>query len=205
MKILIGTKNAYKSGEMEHLLKDIPDVEIIFLKDVHLNVTVEEDQASLLGNAKKKAREISANCDYYVLCSDGGMSIPGLGNKWDILRNQRIVGENSSDIRKVNNLLELMKDLKGEERVAEYSFALALGYQGKVLWSTEEITEKGLILEDQKDLEIPEYKWMGQLLYFPEYKNIHNKLTDNQRADLRTKSMAKLKNKLDEFITNYKF
>lgn len=200
MKILIGTKNAYKAGEMEYLLNDIPDLEIVFLKDIELNVYIEEDQTSLLGNAEKKAKEISSKCDYYVLCSDGGMNIPGLGNKWDILRNQRIVGEHNTDLEKCNNLLNIMKGLKGSERIAEYSFALAIGHHGSVLWSTEEVTEKGEIAEELPDSTIPEYKWMGQLLYFPKYKAVHNQLSEEERSDLRKKSMQILKQKLMSFL-----
>ncbi len=202
MKILIGTKNAYKVGEMEYLISDIKGVEVMFLKDVDLDIHVEEDQPSLLGNAQKKAREISIHFEDYVLCSDGGMDIPGLGKKWDVLRNQRIVGEHKTDLEKANTLLNLMNGLKGSERKAEYRFALAIGLKGEVLWSEEEVTEKGFIAEKLLDENIPEFKWMGQVLYFPEYERIHNNLSFEQRVDLREKSMSNLKEKVSFFINS---
>ena len=112
MNILIGTKNPYKAGVMEYMLSDIDDVKIHFLKDSNINIEIEEDGPSLIENAKKKAREISKYTDWYVLTSDGGVDIPSLGSKWDILRNQRIVGHENDDITKVINILKLMKGIK---------------------------------------------------------------------------------------------
>jgi len=51
MDILIGTKNPYKSSEMEYLLTGIHDVKIHFLKDTDINLNIEEDGKSLTENA----------------------------------------------------------------------------------------------------------------------------------------------------------
>lgn len=134
MDILIGTRNAYKKGEMIWFLGKNLKLNIHSLDELSINVKVEENESSLIKNAKKKAKEFSKLTDYYVLASDGGINIPGLGNKWDILKNQRTVGENNSDLVKAKFLLNLMKDLKGEERKVIYHLALALAKNGKVIW-----------------------------------------------------------------------
>lgn len=79
MDILIGTKNAYKATEMAQFLAGIPNLEILFLKDFDLEINVVEDQATLEGNARKKAKAISKLGNWHVLTSDGGVDIPGLG------------------------------------------------------------------------------------------------------------------------------
>ena len=56
-------------------------------KDSDINIEVEEDGLSLSENAQQKAVEISKYTNMYVLASDGGVDIPSLGDKWDILRN----------------------------------------------------------------------------------------------------------------------
>lgn len=122
MKVLIGTKNPYKAGVMEYILKDSPNIQIYFLKDTDIDVDVEEDGDTLIDNARKKAVEISKHTDMYVLTSDGGVDIPGLKDKWDILRNQRIVGHDNSDDVKVRKVLDLMTGLKGDARKVEYHF-----------------------------------------------------------------------------------
>ena len=100
MDILIGTKNQYKATETAFLLGHPRGVTIHFWEELDQDVKIAEDQPTLIKNAEKKAIEISKLTDWYVLASDGGVDIPGLGPKWDILRNQRTVGEDKTDIEK---------------------------------------------------------------------------------------------------------
>lgn len=185
MDILIGTKNEYKAGEMEYFLKDIPSISVHLLKDMDIHVEVEEDADTLKGNAEKKAREISKYTDMYVLTSDAGNDIPGLGDRWDVLRNQRIVGHDNTDLEKVHRLLDIMKGLRGEDRLATHRFALALGKGGKVLWSMEDTIAKGYITEDLIDENIPEYRWFGHVWYYPEFKKVYNYLTEEELEKVR--------------------
>ena len=185
MDILIGTKNEYKATEMISFLGNIPGVTVYRLEDLNLKIKVEEDQFTLRKNAEKKAKEISELTDWYVLTSDGGVDLPGLGDKWDILRNQRIVGEDKTDLEKALKLLLLMKDIKGEARKAEYHLVLAIGLKGRVIWSTEQITDIGYISEKLVDSDIPKYRWMGHLWYYPKHKKVFNKLTEEQKDDVR--------------------
>ena len=119
------------------------------------------------------------------MASDGGVDIPGLADKWDILRNQRIVGENKTDVEKAEKLLELMKGLKGEKRKASYRLALALAIKGSLIWSTEQISDKGYISEELVSREIPPYRWMGQLWYYPQFKKVFNMLNDEEKEIVR--------------------
>jgi inosine/xanthosine triphosphate pyrophosphatase family protein len=197
MDILIGTKNAYKAGEMMHYLDGIEGVRIHELADSGVSVKVEEDQDSLLGNARKKAKEISMHTDFYVLTSDGGNDIPGLGDRWDVLRNQRIVGEDSTDREKVIKLMSLMEGI--EDRKVEEHFALALGYKGEVIWSAEDVIDRGYIVEKADDGEIPPYKWMGWVWYYPEFNKTYTSLSEEEIAKVRMQSMD-LKNLLRKEI-----
>lgn len=199
MDILIGTRNEYKKNEMIWFLGSNPKIKIHSLDEVNLNIKVDENEGSLIKNAEKKAREISKLTDYYVLASDGGVDIPGLGNKWDILKNQRTVGENNTDLVKANILLNLMKELKGKKREATYFLALALAKNGKVIWSKVEITDKGFIAKDLIDKDIPEYRWMGHIWYYPKHKKVFNKLNMKELEDVR-KQGKKLQKNLQEIL-----
>lgn len=185
MDILIGTRNAYKKGEMIWFLGDNPKIKIHFLDELNLNINIEEDGESLIKNAEKKAKEISKYTDFYVLTSDGGVDIPGLGERWNLLKNQRTVGENNSDLVKANNLLSLMKDLKGEERKVSYHLALALAKNGRLIWSKGDVTDKGYITEQLIDENIPKYFWMGQIWYYPEFKKISTRLNKKEQGEVR--------------------
>lgn len=194
MDILIGTRNEYKKTEIVWFLGDNPKINIHFLDELNINIKIDEDENSLIKNAEKKAGEISKLTDYYVLASDGGVDIPGLGNKWDILKNQRTVGESNTDLVKAKILLNLMKKLKGDEREATYYLALALAKNGKVIWSKTEITDKGFIAEDLIDKDIPEYRWMGHIWYYPKHKKVFNKLNKKELEDVRKQGKNLQKN-----------
>jgi len=199
MDILIGTKNQYKATEMVSFLENLPGVNIHFWEELGLEIKIEEDQPTLKKNAEKKAIEISKLTDWYVLASDGGVDIPGLGKKWDILRNQRIVGEDKTDVEKAEKLLSLMKNLKGEKRKVSYRLALALAKKGKLIWSTEQITERGFISEKLFDREIPPYRWMGHLWYYPQHKKVFNQLGEKEKEGVR-KQGAGIKRSLRKVI-----
>ena len=199
MDILIGTKNLYKATEMVSLINANLKINIHYLKDKNIKIKIEEDQPSLIKNAEKKAVEISKLTDYYVLTSDGGVDIPGLGKRWDILKNQRIVGENNTDIVKADNLLRLMKDLNGTKRKVEYYLALALAKNGKLIWSAQDIYDKGYIVENLPDRNIPTYLWMGHLWYYQKYKRVFNKLTEQEKEEVRKQGIGLKKNLLKQF------
>ena len=199
MDILIGTRNAYKKGEMIWFLGNNPKIKIYSLDELNIYLKVEEDQESLIANAKKKAKELSKLTDYYVLTSDGGVDIPALGKKWDRLKNQRTVGENNSDLVKANILLNLMKDLKDEERKVTYFLALALAKDGKVIWSKEDITDEGYITGKLINNNIPQYHWMGHIWYYPKHKKVFNQLNKKELEEIRKKA-KKLKEGLISYL-----
>jgi len=199
MDILIGTKNPYKSAEMVSFLEGVDNIEIHSLGEINEKIKVEEDQDSLKGNAVKKAIEISKCTDYFVLASDGGVDIPGLGKKWDILRNQRTVGENKTDKEKVNILINLMKGLKGEDRKCTYHLALALAEQGHLIWSFEDIYDNGYIIGNPNEIEIPFGKWMGFVWLYPKYQKVSTELNEKELSEVR-KQGNRIKESLQQCI-----
>lgn len=52
-KILIATHNPGKAKEIKEIL---PDLDLITLEDINYEMDVEEDQETLEGNSKKKAK-----------------------------------------------------------------------------------------------------------------------------------------------------
>jgi inosine/xanthosine triphosphate pyrophosphatase family protein len=199
MDILIATKNAYKVGEMAFYLEDLEGIKIHFLKDQGFDIEIEENCKSLKENAGKKAIEISKKTNFLTLASDGGVTIPALGEKWDFLRSQRMVGEEKSDLEKSKTLLEMMKDLEGEERKIENYLALAVAKNGKLLWSDEKVTERGYVLEHLVDEDIPEYRWLGHLWYYREFGKVFNKLDAKELKQVREQA-KELKENLQKFL-----
>jgi XTP/dITP diphosphohydrolase len=199
MKILIGTKNPYKAGIMEYMLGDAEDVQIHLLKDSNIDIEVEEDGKTLSENAQKKAIEISQYTDMYVLASDGGVDIPALGDRWDILRNQRIVGHENEDIVKANKVLSLMNGIKREDRRVEYHLALALALKGKVVGVLEDITDHGYIVEEIPEGDMPFGMWMGHIWYYPKFEKTLTQLNKKELEEVNMQGDV-LKEKLTKMI-----
>ncbi|MDO8498743.1 MAG: non-canonical purine NTP pyrophosphatase [bacterium] len=199
MDILIATKNKFKASEMIWYLEGLPDVVTHHIEELKDLVRVEEDGKTLLENAEKKAREISLITDWYVLASDRGVDIPGLGEKWDVLRNQRIVGEGKTDKEKVTTLMEMMAELEGEERRTEDHFALVLAKNGQVIWSGEEIVDRGFVAEEIGKEDIPLDTWMGFVWFYPQYGRRYTELSKEEMDEIK-KQQESLKKKLQESI-----
>ncbi len=206
MDILIGTKNDYKADEMLYYLDGVEGINIHFLKDQSIDVDVLEDENTLEENAQKKAIEISKKTDFFVLASDGGVDIPALGEDWDFLKNQRIIGEKRNDVQKAEKLLKMMKGLKGEERKVVFHHALALAKTGKVLWSDQKITETGYIADELPDKNIPKSKWLSHIWYYPEFGKVFNKLDEFELEKVREQSKLLKKGlhkKVAELLAKY--
>lgn len=200
MEILIATKNEYKVGELLHYLEGLDNLKIHLLKDQDIQVNVVESGSSLEENAQKKAIEISKKTKFLTLASDGGVDIPVLGEKWDVLRNQRIVGENSSDVEKAKTVLKMLEGLNGEDRKVVFYHALALAKNGKLVWSSVDITEQGYVAQNLPDENIPKSKWFSHIWYYPEFEKVFNKLNEEELKKVREQS-TNLKKKLHEVLT----
>ncbi|MFH1970778.1 MAG: hypothetical protein ABIJ05_00115, partial [Patescibacteria group bacterium] len=61
----------------------------------------------------------------------------------------------------------------------------ALATKGKVIWSKEEITDKGYIAENLFNEDIPKYLWMGHVWYYPKHKKVFNQLDKKELEDIR--------------------
>jgi inosine/xanthosine triphosphate pyrophosphatase family protein len=86
-------------------------------------------------NAREKALAAShAAPGALTLASDGGLEIPALGAAWNPLRTARFA-EGTDPLTKAERLLRLMRGLRGDDRSARWTEALAIATDGSVLAS----------------------------------------------------------------------
>ncbi len=200
MDILIGTKNQFKFKEMLWHLEGLENITIHTMDELQMDINVEEDGKTLKENAEKKALEISQHTDWLVFTSDAGVDIPGLGEKWDMTRPKRIVGEHKSDKEKIDTLLEMMRALKGDQRASFYHIALALAKNGKLLWSQEIAGESGMIVEEDHTENIEANSWMAVVWNYPELGKTDYQLTPGERTKIRHKYQLILKQELQSAL-----
>ncbi|TSC65068.1 MAG: dITP/XTP pyrophosphatase [Candidatus Berkelbacteria bacterium Gr01-1014_85] len=142
---------------------------------------VEENGKTFEENAIIKALSFSQHYDGYVIATDGGASIPALGESWDGLRTKRFAGEEATDQERIEKLLTLMKDKKDNERAMLWREAIAVARNGQVLFSEEVEGAKG---EVQASFDPTKYKpgiWVCSIWYFPELNKNFFDMTEKEQ------------------------
>lgn len=124
-KLIVASNNAHKIEEIRAMLSK-HSLEVVSLKDAGIDVEVEEDGNTFIENAFKKANEIHKLVpDCMVLADDSGLMVDALNGAPGIY-SARFAGEHGNDKKNNEKLLEVMKDVKDEDRGAKFVSAIVL-------------------------------------------------------------------------------
>ncbi len=134
-KIVVATNNQGKLKEIKEILKD---VELLSLKDLDLDLEVEEDQETFEGNSRKKAEEVSKITNMPAIADDSGLCIDAF-NDWPGVYTARFLGENATQEERNNAILEKMKNLAGEKRKAKFVCVVTYYENGKYISARGEV------------------------------------------------------------------
>ena len=124
MKLAIATNNAHKLSEIRAILGDSFE-QLLSLKDLGIDVDVEETGTTLEENALLKARTICKLCKLPTLADDTGLMVDALDGAPGVY-SARYAGEAHDD---ANNRALLLKNLEGKtSRRAHFSTVIAICY-----------------------------------------------------------------------------
>ncbi len=175
-KIIFATGNAGKMKEIRMILSDL-GYEICSLKDMHIDVNIEENGSTFEENAIIKAKTISEMTGEIVLADDSGLEVDYM-DKAPGIYSARFLGEDTSYDVKNRYIIDKLKNATGEERSARFVCAIAAVFpDGRV--ETTRGTIEGYIGHEQKGengfgydpiFYVPEYDCMSAELS-PEIKN----------------------------------
>lgn len=148
MKLAIATNNAHKLEEIRAILGNSFD-ELLSLKDLGIDVDVEETGTTLEENSLLKARTICNICGMPTLADDTGLMVDALDGAPGVY-SARYAGEAHDD--KANRLL-LLKNLDGiENRRAHFATVITICYpNGDVITSNGRV--EGSILHEERGSE----------------------------------------------------
>ena len=133
MVMILATNN---KGKLEEIRKILTDYKIYSLKDKNINVDVEEDKDSFLGNAMKKAKEIYEIFHEETIADDSGLCINCL-NGFPGVMTHRFLGDDATDRIRNEHLIKEVN--KYEDRSAQVVCNLVY-YDGK-----QEIIGEGIL------------------------------------------------------------
>lgn len=148
MKLAIATNNQHKLQEIKAILGDSFD-QLLSLKDLGIDVDVEETGSTLEENALIKARAILALANIPTLADDTGLMVDALDGAPGVY-SARYAGQEHDDAK---NRALLLKNLDGaKDRSAHFATVIALCYpDGKTLTATGRVD--GTILFEERGSE----------------------------------------------------
>ncbi|MEW9080975.1 RdgB/HAM1 family non-canonical purine NTP pyrophosphatase [Terrisporobacter glycolicus] len=194
--VLLATNNENKVNEIKDILCEL-NLKVISLKEAGINIEVEEDELTFMGNALKKALTIHnalKNKQYMVLADDSGLSVDVLGGAPGVF-SARYAGEHGNS--KANNE-KLLKEMEGlKNRRAKFICAMAL------------VVDKDNIIKVQGEIEGSiGYQEKGNngfgydpLFFIPKYNMTFAEMDKELKNSIshRRDALNKLKEKLKDY------
>lgn len=134
--IILATNNKGKAKEIQEILED---EEIKTLKELNINLEVEEDGKTFEENALKKARAIYKLTNNPCIADDSGICIKEL-NGFPGVKTARFLGENATQKERNEYLVKQLENMPKERRKVE--FITCIAYINK---NGEEKVYKGIL------------------------------------------------------------
>ncbi len=145
-RLVFATGNQGKVNEFRQILG--AEYEVLSLKDIDLDIDIEENGKSFEENAIIKAKTVMERTGQMVLADDSGFEVDYLNGEPGIY-SARYLGEDTSYDIKNADLLRRCEGAKGEERSARFVCVIACAFpDGKVI-TTEGVIE-GLLAPEAK-------------------------------------------------------
>lgn len=122
MKLILATNNPHKCCEIKAILGDF-FTEIYSMKEIGLNIDIEETGRTFFENARIKADEVCRLTGMVALADDSGLCVEALDGRPGIY-SARYAGEEQNDEKNMDKLLSELKNEKN--RNAYFVTALVL-------------------------------------------------------------------------------
>ncbi len=145
--LLLATTNEHKVEEFRTILLDLPFT-LLSLRDVHLDMDVEETGTTFAENAILKAKAYAQAMNMLVLADDSGLEIDALGGAPGIY-SARFAGRETSYEERFRLIFEHLRDVPVSERTARFRCAIALAEPSGYLRVVEGAIE-GVIAESAR-------------------------------------------------------
>lgn len=120
-KIVVATTNPGKIREIKQILTEY---ELVTLKDINCDIDVIEDGETFKDNALKKAREICKAVNMDCIADDSGLCIDEYDG-WPGVYTARFLGEGTTPEQRNEYILNRMKGLPREKRLARHCVCIA--------------------------------------------------------------------------------
>ena len=147
MKVFLATKNKGKIKDFEKLTEGI-NLEVVTILDGLDIPDVVEDGETFEENSQKKAKEIADYTNIVTVSDDSGLCVDALDGGPGVY-SARFGGENTSDSEKNQKMLEILKDVKKEDRKAHCVSVVSIAFPNGDIYSFRGEIEGEILFEAQ--------------------------------------------------------
>lgn len=123
MRLLLATGNVHKLHEFLELLRDVPIIKIVSLRDFPDIEMPEETGLTMRDNARLKAEHCARVTGLPSLADDSGIEVDALGGAPGVHSARWVEG---TDEERTRALLERLRDVPDERRTAHYRCAICV-------------------------------------------------------------------------------
>src|SRR5258706_5017791 len=150
-KLLVATTNKGKITEISKFLSEMlpsssNNIQILSLKDVGIDVDVEETGKTYLENSQLKAKFYAKLSGLPAISDDGGLEISALGGAPGV-KSRRWLGYAATDEEITEHMKKVAKELPNDNRKAKFITVVSLALPSGEVWSEEESIE-GIIAKE---------------------------------------------------------
>src|SRR5258706_1752615 len=122
--LLVATTNLHKLEEYRAIFSDLP-YRLLSLRDIWVDLEVEETGTAFAENAELKARSYAQASGLLTLADDSGLEIDALGGAPGVF-SARFAGKDTSYEERFHLILERLKGLPTEQRGARFRCVIAI-------------------------------------------------------------------------------
>ena len=122
-RIIFATGNQGKMKEIREIMQDL-NVEVVSLKDIGLEVDIEENGTTFEENAIIKAKTIMELTKEVVMADDSGLEVDYLGKAPGVY-SARYLGEDTPYTIKNNHIIKGLEGVEGQDRSARFVSVIA--------------------------------------------------------------------------------
>lgn len=193
-EIVFASNNEGKVKEIKNMFREY---KIYSLKDLNIDIDIEETGSTFLENAIIKAKAISKYTDKIILADDSGLIVDYLKDELGV-KTARFMGADTTYDVKIKELTKLLKDVPKEKRTARFISTLACYINEETILTSTGFME-GYILEEP----IGENGFAFDPIFFSIEKNKSNgEMTIEEKNEIshRGRSVKEMLKKLDEYF-----
>lgn len=191
-RLIFATTNQGKMDEIRMIMSDT-DFEILSMRDLNINIDIEENGETFEENAIIKAKAICEITGEMVLADDSGLEVDYM-DKAPGVYSARYLGEETPYSVKNQTIIDNLKNAKGDERSARFVCVIAAAFpDGKVITAKETI--EGLIATEERGIHGFGY---DPILYVPEFDMTTGEMEPEMKNQIshRGKALRLMKEKL---------